>query len=139
MTASNVSQKSRIQVAGLPWKWDTLAGDESTWESTMARPAAGEPMEVFKARVQHTDLVLTSFLKPADQIPQLNRWRADVDKGVALTVSRQFLDDDDVPIPGAVSVWTGCAIKGIAVADHDANSSEVTKVTMTLQVGEFSA
>lgn len=127
--------RSAVTISSMPGNWTSLSGGDSEREVTKQRPAAAAPEATYTGRLKHNDVTTVRMYEDPAQCAALVRRLQRGDAFPNTTITVQDLDADDVPIPGAKIVRTGCVVKSFSPAEADANSSDGSKLTIVWTVG----
>lgn len=133
--ASPVITQDRFSVthSALPgYTFRTSAGGGGERTVTKRRRTPGGGQENVIGRQSLKDVTLTiGYDRDTDKIAQ-RALRGDVFAG---SITRQALDLDDTPIPGAAVTFVDCVLKDYSVPDSDVDSGEPGDLTLVFSVG----
>ena len=129
---SNFVTQDRIAVSvdTMPGPWATISGQQAERENVKMKEVSGGPKVTIHTDLNYGDITVTRLFdadRDADLLKQLNS--GEVFENT--TVTEQYLDSGGNPVPGKMSVHTGCVVAGFTAPEGDANSADMGMLTVT--------
>lgn len=126
--------REKIDVSTMPGPWMQIAGREHERDVTSQRPGVGEPEVQTRSKMRHGNVTVTKMFRASTDVT-LEKRIAQGESFAGTTITVTGVDEDDMPIPGAETRYTGCSVVSCSSTDADVNGADPKTFSVVFKIG----